>query len=1445
ASVLSVATGAGEVPVVNCVSATAQGVGGAAIDCRIDPDSCGKTIITQTALTLIGCIPFAGGPLAAGLQCGLGVPSALSDLQDCMDKHPNGDSEAAEEYEEVWFDQMDIIGRVHDVQKWIVDDECWDDVRPDDNELFEDIVKEIEKSVDENSEEGTQLSDDEVSEITGRPLPVGVTPTDVERLARRFERFANQGLTPEESKELEALANRVVEVTDRLESKGWTTAYDGFTVFYDQFQFEMATSLLGGAIPEMIYRGDCAGAKFGGETLSNGRIRSTTLRANTPCEIRYVHPVDRKLARLPFTTGGSGSRKALAEVAFAPPVDLTDTDGDGLVDELEEIVGTDPTLPDTDDDGIEDPVELAQGTDPLDGVALRVGVISTVGTVGDALDVSSLDGLVSVAEGEAGVSIFSVFEGMEPILLSRVDTPGLAQGVSSNAERVVVADGAGGLTIVDVREPAAITLEQNVPAETLGGEVRGVAVAGRVAWCALSTGDLVSVDAPTGGRLGVIDLSAPVEDVAIEGRTLWAVTAVAGNRVEVHTIDTFSLEVLGSIEVFRNGVATPRVRIAVSDGIAYVTHATAVITLQLNKERVPSVLASDVTQQVGWRHAVPNGTGLVVAAMGPNSGNGPTQDVSTWDFSDPTVNDSFIQSFSTPGSARAVSIYGGLAYVADSARGLQVINYLARDTGDVPPTVEFIGGAGVDLESLTVEENQEVRILARVTDDVQVRTVEFLLDGESVVTDGNAPFEVAFRSPALNAASEITLLARATDTGGNVRELETTLSLVPDSSPPVLLRESPRAGTTGDGAFVFGVFSEQLDPATISNDSLTVENLGGDLEPATGDEIPVPGTVSWDPDLLTLSFLPETELAEGLYRAAFSTDLEDLSGNALEPGAEWTFFGGFDATARLIERGQTLTDEGAMGSEVNFLFSATAGEGVFLRVSGRGRTSNEPAGQLTLRDPNGVEYLTRDIESYFASGYIRFAFSPETTGTWIANVRIDSESITPYDVEIDDGIEIETGEELESTLDRDVHRRRFFFFTGSAGDLVSTYYASDTMNGRVTFWLGTETGQSLGGDRINRSYGLGPLELPIDGVYIMTLGAVDAFTAGDAFVSVTTVAPPTPIDLSSGDAEVTGTYETSGKQFYWSVDLEVGKPVSFRIDTGENLAARVLLYRPTDDPFWRASSSFGSFATVGTSTTSGIDPYYPQESGQHLIRVFRERPNLRYGDFTVGVLQPEPETIPLGDRVDRTIADPYDFGWYRASVSDAPAAVLQLITINLPNYLYARVRDSSGASLAGNRALNLGFTGVEETGVFLVPDDDEVRMEMDGTGANTGDYGLRLVPIDAPEDITLPFERNDSIDQIGDRHFFRFAGTAGQTLTLDYRVPVSESMFGIINVWQEGSTWVSSSGLPNRFQAVRPGGTARILWELPATSNYIISVDAHGGAIERETGAYELDFSIE
>lgn len=71
------------------------------------------------------------------------------------------------------------------------------------------------------------------------------------------------------------------------------------------------------------------------------------------------------------TDGGDGSGKQKpdgdpATTAATVPDDPVDSDGDGLLDDDELALGTDPALSDTDGDGLADGDELGMGTNPVD-----------------------------------------------------------------------------------------------------------------------------------------------------------------------------------------------------------------------------------------------------------------------------------------------------------------------------------------------------------------------------------------------------------------------------------------------------------------------------------------------------------------------------------------------------------------------------------------------------------------------------------------------------------------------------------------------------------------------------------------------------------------------------------------------------------------------------------------------------------------------------------------------------------------------------------------------------------------------------------------------------------------------------------------------------------------------------------------------------------------------
>ena len=123
---------------------------------------------------------------------------------------------------------------------------------------------------------------------------------------------------------------------------------------------------------------------------------------------------------------GSGSPEL---VTF--PDGATDSDGDGLSDETEFIIGTDPTKWSTAGDGISDGEKVAQGLDPLSGGGLATGIIASLPLQGVASDITIAGSTSSpgqqtayIACGSGGLSIVNVSQFQKPIVLGQLTLAG-------------------------------------------------------------------------------------------------------------------------------------------------------------------------------------------------------------------------------------------------------------------------------------------------------------------------------------------------------------------------------------------------------------------------------------------------------------------------------------------------------------------------------------------------------------------------------------------------------------------------------------------------------------------------------------------------------------------------------------------------------------------------------------------------------------------------------------------------------------------------------------------------------------------------------------------------------------------------------------------------------------------------------------------------------------
>lgn len=575
-----------------------------------------------------------------------------------------------------------------------------------------------------------------------------------------------------------------------------------------------------------------------------------------------------------------GQRLIAPRVVTLSQRDAPDADTDGLSDAAERVIGTDPAAWDTDGDAIPDGAELRQNTNPLDGVPAATGIVTSVvpGLEG-VRDIAVADGVAVAALG-GRIGLLNVSRAANPVLTSLLETAGSSGAVAVEGTHAAIADGAAGLAIAEVAEPPAARVSTIVPTSALGGEARAVTLAGGVAYVGTSAGTVAAVDVASGAVLDRLSLEHPVQDLAIEKEALYVLTGT-GPVARLHAIPLGGgpMAVAGAVE--SPGFMSPagrRMRLAVGGGLGYATHTSGFNVFSLVDPLKPVLLHQRRTSQFGWKQIVPNGSGLGVAAVGPNASDDGSHDVSLYDLRNPSATDPFITQFETSGLASAVAIYNGLAYVADGEAGLQVINYRAYDTAGAAPTISLSANFPLDR----AEEGKLFRVTANVADDVQVRNVEFYVDGVRVATDGNFPFEYRLLTPRIADRPSFTLSARAFDTGGNSTTTgEFTVAVVADATGPRVTHVSPKEGAyLTNLRAVAAFFAEPIDPASLGGAGFSLSRGGA---PVAG------GTVAFRPEASGAFLSFPAELLPGRYEARLSTEVTDLAGNPLPQAYSWTF----------------------------------------------------------------------------------------------------------------------------------------------------------------------------------------------------------------------------------------------------------------------------------------------------------------------------------------------------------------------------------------------------------------------------------------------------------------------------------------------------------------------------------------------------------------------------
>jgi len=507
------------------------------------------------------------------------------------------------------------------------------------------------------------------------------------------------------------------------------------------------------------------GFEIRGVTDDNGQL-NTVLPPNTDFSLSIYDPLTKRIATYSGQTEPSGSPSQIPSVRFVTTEGVTelfdrigeeltsditealteedinglsDADNDGLVDEAERIIGTVSTSVDTDGDGINDLAEIQQGLDPLGDRGFPTGIISSLPLQGQAKAVvvegsplDAQDQTAYVATGSHGLAIVDASQFDSPIVLGQLDLSGDATDVAvdANLQIAAIASNGGGLHLVDVSDPMLPTTSN-----TVNISANQVEIADGIAYATVGNA-LRAIDLLTGEELNSITLpgSGTVTDVSREGTSLYAFTSGSDTFSVIDIADEQALNVLGQVNV---NIASSQVGVFAANGVAYLA-GSGLRTIDVSDPSNPSLLG-DADQFFTAREVALNGSGLALVAS-------EDQGLEIYDVTDPQDTDAFLTVIDTPGFARDVAIASGIAFVADDSGDLQVVNYRPFDNLGVAPTMEISSGiADVDPNTpgVQVTEGSSIPVFADVTDDVQVRNVELLVDGEVVSNAVSFPFELA------------------------------------------------------------------------------------------------------------------------------------------------------------------------------------------------------------------------------------------------------------------------------------------------------------------------------------------------------------------------------------------------------------------------------------------------------------------------------------------------------------------------------------------------------------------------------------------------------------------------------------------------------------------------------------------------------------------------------
>lgn len=574
--------------------------------------------------------------------------------------------------------------------------------------------------------------------------------------------------------------------------------------------------------------------------------------ANVPDQIlaperryrRWIYtPTDGRRGSIEFVSSPIGTSMTLPQPAMRAG-NSPDSDQDGLDDEAEAIVGTNPSLGDTDGDGVTDFVEIQQGRDPLSQLGLPVGLISNLELSGTAQGILREGNLVYVSVGTEGVVVVDVSNPVDPKVVTQLDLPGLSFAMAISPVHRIAAVAAGsesvtgpdaGVHLLDVSVPATLRLLRTIPipVQTIT-EHRGCFIAGL-------RKEFRILDALTGAELAWAPTRSDILGVtAVEDR-LYAATQ---EGLEIFDLST-------AMPTFLGGTNTPNTLVwrfyegdmIVTRGVLHAGTARGYLTMDVSDPARPTQLALSQRTPVWIMHGLAlNGSGKMGTLI---SFGGGARELAVFDATNPLDADRFLTSFSTEGPAHDLDFKSGLVFVADARFGLSIFNTATADTLGVPPTVS-VDFSQLDQDSgregIQVIAGSSLTVEADVRDDLQMREASLWVNGLKSAARDTGPVIFPLEIPGVIPDSGVlTVQVQATDLGGATGQSPViSLQVVTNAARPALRSSYPRFGgvATSLGLLVLE-YDQSIQTNSLALSEASLLDLGADGSEGGGDDTPV------------------------------------------------------------------------------------------------------------------------------------------------------------------------------------------------------------------------------------------------------------------------------------------------------------------------------------------------------------------------------------------------------------------------------------------------------------------------------------------------------------------------------------------------------------------------------------------------------------------------------